>query len=242
MDNNNNFTNPDATLTPPVAEVPVVDFLTPAAEAAPAEAAPAEAAPAEAAPVEAAPAEAAPAEAAPVAAAPVEAAPAEAEAAASVAQTAAALGIPSGFFGSAAPAAAAATVVSNAFAEPAMTVIEPTGDIAQQAYEAGIRAASAGTIAPAAPTPGEGLALTGFLLGLGSLVMTWSVPACFVCLPLAIAGIVFASVAKKKGTVGGFQKAGMTLAIIGLVLSCLTCLCCPTYEENYSTDISSDFS
>ena len=73
---------------------------------------------------------------------------------------------------------------------------------------------------------GEGFALTAFILGLGSLVLTWGSPMCYVCIAAAITAIIFATVARKKGAVNSFQKSGLTMAIIGLILSLITSVSC----------------
>lgn len=90
---------------------------------------------------------------------------------------------------------------------------------------------------------GEGFALTAFILGLSSLLLTWNTPWCYVCIAVAIAGIIFATVAKKKGAVNSFQKSGLTMAIIGLILSLITsvsCAACDACATSFSEVASSE--
>ena len=90
---------------------------------------------------------------------------------------------------------------------------------------------------------GEGFALTAFILGLSSLVLTWGTPFCYICIAVAVAGIIFASIAKKKGAVNSFQKSGLTMAIIGLILSLITsvsCTACDACTAGLSEVVSSE--
>lgn len=134
-----------------------------------------------------------------------------------------------------------APVVTGAFSDTPATVIEPTGDICQQAFNAGYKAASVPQTAAVVPVSrtGENLAVAGFIVGLCSLVMTWSAPMCYLCLIASIVAIVLSAVAKKKGVVDGFQKAGVTLAIIGLIFSIITsvsCAACSSLMTNAMED------
>lgn len=202
MDNNtNNNLNPE--VIPSVPEVAAEVFVEAPVEAA--VEAPVEAAvevPADAAveaPVEA------PAES--VAEAAAEVAPA-----AAVAETAAELGIPKGFF------------------EPAPTeVIEPTGDIAAQTQNAAI-AVTAPAAVPVAYTAGsrksDVLSAVGFVLGLLSLIMAWTNYFCYACILMAIAALIICNQVKKEVAEDKLAKAGVVLAIIGLILSCITSISC----------------
>lgn len=117
-------------------------------------------------------------------------------------------------------------VVPQAFSEAPVNVIEPTGDIYRQAYDAGFNAASApaGTVSSVQNV--DKLAVSCFVLGLSSLVMTWSTVGSFISVAAAIAGIILAACAKKKGSVSEFRKPGMTMSIIGLILGLITTVSC----------------
>lgn len=69
------------------------------------------------------------------------------------------------------------------------------------------------------PRAGNGLALTGMILGIVSLISCW---IGLVSLPAAIAGIVFSILgmrrAKATGTGRGMAITGLVLSILGLLL------------------------
>lgn len=79
-----------------------------------------------------------------------------------------------------------------------------------------------------APKGGKGLAITSLVLGIVGLVFAFGAICCcgvffgiasVFSVITAIIGLVLASVAKKKGFVGGIQKAGFILNIICLITS-----------------------
>jgi len=69
------------------------------------------------------------------------------------------------------------------------------------------------------PRAGNGLALTGMILGIVSLISCW---IGYVSLPAAIAAIIFGILgmrrAKATGTGRGMAIAGLVLGIVGLIL------------------------
>ncbi len=123
-------------------------------------------------------------------------------------------------------------VVTEAFPAGSAPVVYATGNNSQPTYAPYYAADDNYT---QRSETGEGFALTSFILGLGSLVLAWGTPLCYVCIALAVAGIIFASVARKKGAVNSLQKSGLTMAIIGLILSVITsvsCTVCNACSEN----------
>ena len=82
--------------------------------------------------------------------------------------------------------------------------------------------------------PGQSQAAAGLALGILSLVLPGSSIVGLIRLGCAIAGLYLSADARKKGFIGGIQKGGYVVSIIGLVLSALsvaswlTCASCFT--------------
>lgn len=130
------------------------------------------------------------------------------------------------------PASEPAAPAYQVFDENPQAEVFPTGNIDQQTNgaQAPVTAYYAAP-APVSSSKGDKLALAAFIVGLCSLVMTWGAYVGFACLVLGIVGIVLASLARKNGAATSFQKAGMTLAILGLVFSLITGVGCTVCSQ-----------
>jgi len=117
-------------------------------------------------------------------------------------------------------------VVSEAFVEPPAAVVEPAGNIEQQTFNFGAPQAAYAPAVETRTANGDGLAVAGFVTGLSSLVLGVFSSMGLICVAAGIVGIVLCAIAKKKGVSDGFSKAGMTLSIIGLILSLIFTISC----------------
>ena len=82
---------------------------------------------------------------------------------------------------------------------------------------------------PPLPQPGKGLATASLICSIFSLIVFYMGWFSIVGVILGIIAIVTASCAKKKGFIGGMATAGLTMGIIGTILSgiCfIACLAC----------------
>lgn len=82
---------------------------------------------------------------------------------------------------------------------------------------------------PMPPQPGKGQATASLICSIFSLVVSYMGPFAIVGVILGIIAIVTSACAKKKGFIGGMATAGLTMGIIGTILSSIcfiTCLAC----------------
>ena len=77
---------------------------------------------------------------------------------------------------------------------------------------------------------GKGLAITGFVLGIVSVVLCWFGVFSFLALPLAIVGLVLSIVGGKKLKANnmptGLATAGLVIGIISVVLTGIVFVSC----------------
>ncbi|MBE6758976.1 MAG: hypothetical protein E7554_02675 [Ruminococcaceae bacterium] len=147
-----------------------------------------------------------------------------------------------------APGYPAAPAPGPAFADPRVHAVYPSGNIPQQIAVHGTPVPAPASKPIQQPRNGEWLALAGFLCGIVSVSLTWSMILCYVCAAVALVGIVLAAISGKKGTHTTMQKTGLTLSIIGFVCSILSsacCIACGCYAnkivESIPQDVISDF-
>ena len=83
---------------------------------------------------------------------------------------------------------------------------------------------------PNCQVPGKGAATTSLVLGIVSVVLWIAGVTAIVSVVLGIIGLLQANKAKNQGFVGGMQKAGFILSLIGLIggglvfVACIACV------------------
>ena len=74
--------------------------------------------------------------------------------------------------------------------------------------------------------PGKGAAIASLVLGIVSLVFWFLSYSAFLSIVCGMAGLILASIAKKKGFTGDIRLAGFVLSLLGLVGGVLVFIAC----------------